>query len=623
MATMYPEQIGGLDRATEGELKVFHFLREAARPHNDYQCWYAPILGGEGMEPDFVLFGKDLGLLVLEVKDWVLPQIVAADPHQFIVRARGEVVTKTNPDRQARQYVNLLMERLKGNPTFLEQRPPHFGQLKVPVGRMVVFPNIARQDYLESGLDKIIPLERVLVDEDINPAGDLFSDSSGRTFRERIAGAFPFRFVGITPKEIEKIQAVIWPVVRLDLPVRQGLGKAHFQAEVRALDDLQARVARRLGRGHRILKGPPGSGKTLVLVHRCYLLHKYHPKIKRILLICYNIVFVSYLKRLLQEKGLGIGEGGIWVYHFFELCSHILKDSLGEPVKYDVPDSSYYELVVQYALDAVQSNQHDLGKFDAILVDEGQDFSNDMLKILLGLLRPGGDLIIALDSYQDLYRRETSWRTLGIQAQGRSTYLGRVYRNTEEIFEFTQRFLGEKFRGAPQAALFPDYVSYHGDPPEMRRFGNSEEIERFLTEDIRKQITRGEYRCSEIAIIYDDKVYEAEGFRYDDRNLPRRLLQRLEGAGIPTKWVSQDLRAKEMFDITTDRVSLVSIHSAKGLDFDLVYLVGADRMLPTEETRPHLTRLLYVAMTRAKHHLVILYIEETKFIQQMCECLSL
>ncbi|MFZ2088112.1 MAG: hypothetical protein WAU47_06020 [Desulfobaccales bacterium] len=41
--------------------------------------------------------------------------------------------------------------------------------------------------------------------------------------------------------------------------------------------------------------------------------------------------------------------------------------------------------------------------------------------------------------------------------------------------------------------------------------------------------------------------------------------------------MSQDLRAKEMFDITTDRVSLISIHSAKGLDFDLVYPGGGRR----------------------------------------------
>ena len=96
----------------------------------------------------------------------------------------------------------------------------------------------------------------------------------------------------------------------------------------------------------------------------------------------------------------------------------------------------------------------------------------------------------------------------------------------------------------------------------------------------------------------------------------------LEGAGIPVKWVSQDVRAKESFDVTTDRVALVSIHSAKGLDFDLVYLVGADRIRPTDRTRAQLTRLLYVAMTRARYRQVVPYVRETEFIVRMRESLG-
>jgi superfamily I DNA/RNA helicase len=76
-------------------------------------------------------------------------------------------------------------------------------------------------------------------------------------------------------------------------------------------------------------------------------------------------------------------------------------------------------------------------------------------------------------------------------------------------------------------------------------------------------------------------------------------------------------------DITTDRVSLISIHSAKGLDFDLVYLLGADQIIPTDETRDRLIRLLYVAITRAKYRLVIPYVEDTEFITRFKTCLPI
>jgi ATP-dependent exoDNAse (exonuclease V) beta subunit len=102
-----------------------------------------------------------------------------------------------------------------------------------------------------------------------------------------------------------------------------------------------------------------------------------------------------------------------------------------------------------------------------------------------------------------------------------------------------------------------------------------------------------------------------------------RLIRSLEGAGIPATWVSQDVRSKEMYDVTTDRVSLISIHSSKGLDFDLVYLVGLDHIHGTEETSQNLICLVYVAMTRAKHRLVIPYVEETELIKKIKDCLRL
>ena len=57
------------------------------------------------------------------------------------------------------------------------------------------------------------------------------------------------------------------------------------------------------------------------------------------------------------------------------------------------------------------------------------------------------------------------------------------------------------------------------------------------------------------------------------------------------------------------------------MDFDLVYLVGADRIIPREVTRDRLTRLIYVAITRAKYRLVIPYVEETELIAHLKTCL--
>ena len=81
--------------------------------------------------------------------------------------------------------------------------------MKIPVGRMVVFPHINRKDYLDRGLNRVITLDRTLLAEDLEPAGELRADPSGVKFRARIAQAFPFPFNGLSGKEIQKLIALI------------------------------------------------------------------------------------------------------------------------------------------------------------------------------------------------------------------------------------------------------------------------------------------------------------------------------------------------------------------------------------------------------------------------------
>lgn len=616
MAVMYPDDIEDYEDATEGEKKVFRFLKKAGRPHKDYICWYEPPIGRQGKEPDFILFNKNLGLLVLEVKDWTSKQIISYNPHTFTIRTRGKDEKRTNPDKQAKGYVNSLKEKLKEFPEFLASDPKYRGNLKIPIGRMVVFHNISREEYVDSKFKWLLDSERFLSKDDLDAAGEFLCDLSGCKFRERISRVFLFPFQGLTQKEVDRLNSVIWPEGKIDLPSRAGSGRNRFLREVLALDESQARVALRLGSGHQIIKGPPGSGKTLVLIHRGCHLFKYNPKAKKILLVCYNIALVGYLKRLIQEKGLRIGESGIEVCHFYEVCSRIL----GEPVHYENEGSEYYDIVTQETLENLLNGKSGIAPFDAILIDEGQDFQEDMLMVLLNLLKPGGDFVIGLDSYQDLYRRKFSWKSVGIKASGRTRHLKTVYRNTVEIFDSTQRFIGETPGIGRQASTLPFDFAFHGDLPEFYRFANQQELENFLIDDLNRCIATEDYRRSEIAIIYDDKIYGPSKFTYDNRALPMRILNKLDTSGIPAFWVSQDARSKEMYDITTDRVSLISIHSSKGLDFDLVYLIGIDHISSTEETREALNSLVYVAMTRAKYRLVVPYTEETELIRRIKDC---
>lgn len=79
--------------------------------------------------------------------------------------------------------------------------------------------------------------------------------------------------------------------------------------------------------------------------------------------------------------------------------------------------------------------------------------------------------------------------------------------------------------------------------------------------------------------------------------------------------MSNDISEKE-----EDEVNLMTIHSAKGLEFKVVFIVGAEKgIIPSSKVIDHHDleeerRLFYVAMTRAKDYLYISYCNErTKF----------
>mgnify|MGYP001372671815 FL=1 len=71
MAQLFPtiETIKKLNPLpTEGELKLVKFLKKTLP--EDCEIYFQPFLNGD--KPDIVLVRKDYGVLIIEVKDWVL-----------------------------------------------------------------------------------------------------------------------------------------------------------------------------------------------------------------------------------------------------------------------------------------------------------------------------------------------------------------------------------------------------------------------------------------------------------------------------------------------------------------------------------------------------------------------
>jgi superfamily I DNA/RNA helicase len=99
--------------------------------------------------------------------------------------------------------------------------------------------------------------------------------------------------------------------------------------------------------------------------------------------------------------------------------------------------------------------------------------------------------------------------------------------------------------------------------------------------------------------------------------LPRMIEKALDSRGILNTWVSEDYRSKKTYDITTNSVTISTIHSVKGLDYSTVFLLGLDFLQPREWTEDQLERLAYVAITRARYQVFVPFIRENSIIARL------
>jgi superfamily I DNA/RNA helicase len=238
-----------------------------------------------------------------------------------------------------------------------------------------------------------------------------------------------------------------------------------------------------------------------------------------------------------------------------------------------------------------------LDRYDAVIVDEAQDLSCAMLRMLHLLVgdRPDGLLLVA-DGRQSIYPGGYTLAEAGISVAGRGAVLTTNYRTTAEIAEFAATILqGETpldIEGAPVVAAAA--TLRHGPEPVRQSFESRALHDQSFVEHVRSIRAAGG-RLGDIGVLALSNPVAQEA------------ADALEAAGIPTVEL-------ERYDgMPIDAVKVGTIKRAKGLEFTDVLVVRAPlhlvRPLSDDadpaviERRDLQRRELYVAMTRAREHL--------------------
>lgn len=608
MATIIP--INNTEFTTAGERRFYHFLRDALKPDSQCLAWYSPSV--DGLEPDFILYTLEVGLVVFEVKDWLLEQIQEADHRSFVLLLpEGRVEKRTHPLLQARKYMFAILNRIKNScPQLLSPDPRYQGKSRLPVECAVVFSNIAREEFCATKLHTVLPAEKVLFADDLVYALAIKDEAqAARKTRKCLAAMLPPKFsFEMSPGDISALRDVLWPQVRIVLPSRGGQQEApEPEDEILRLDVLQESLARRLDASDVIIQGPAGSGKTLVLVHKAV------QELRRlrssgsdlpVLLICFNLTLVHYLKRLLAGQRAPLGKNDIRVAHFYDFC----RSLLAEPLDYENEDTSYYNLVVNMALEAAPGSV----KYGAIFVDEGQDLSDIMMDVLSAVRAEGAYFWVACDTAQVLYKTEQAWLSSN---KFRHFFLREPYRASQSLATFCEKIVRrEHLEKTALTEAVSDFSSktIHGKPPILQQVESLTIGASYLIKRIETLHDQG-IPYSEMMLLYaSSKHHSAPG-----ASVPVFLREKLEESGILVNWASRNAQSKSAWDITTDSVSLSTIHSMKGLDAKAVFVWGLDALATGDMPLNQQRTIAYVACTRARQYLDIVFCEKTLLINEL------
>lgn len=591
---------------TSGEKRFSERLEQ--KLEEDYLLWYDVPIGPRQRRPDFIVFHPRRGLLTLEVKDWKPDTIQQADPTLFTLLTGRASVKEHNPLMQARDCASEVYKVLQHDPALRHPPGHHYeGKLIMPWGYGVVLANISRKQFDAGGLDVVIPAHLVICQD------EMYESVDAEQFQERLWAMYPQVFpTALTLPQIDRVRWHLFPEIRVepgsgqfglfDASTAGAVAKVEIPDLIKVMDAQQEQLARSLGDEHRIIHGVAGSGKTMILGFRA--MHLARALSKPILVLCYNKTLAARLDQLMGERGLS---DKVQVYNFHKWCRAMLS-------AYHVPlppeGRGFYDALPPAVIAGVDKGQIPRFQYGAVLIDEGHDFEPDWYKLIVQMIDPNtNSLLVLYDDAQNIYgkpdRKRLSWKSLGVQAQGRTTILKLNYRNTLEILSVARGFANELLLGRDDEdgdsvpLVAPESAGRRGALPELIRVERTEDQLPAIIERLREERTLGR-PLADMAVIFRNK-WEGE-----------RLHEALRRAEVPSTLAEGDGK-RALFAAGEDTVKLVTMHSSKGLEFPLVIIPGLGSLPMPGKDEAEEARLLYVAMTRATERLVMIHHADSIF----------
>jgi len=541
------------DPSRDAEKTVFTKLKKIFSNENDFDIYYNREIWSpynpnipEEVEGDFILFHVKVGFLVIEVKGGNPIEFSAEEDQWYSTSRSGNRYKIKNPFKQAKKVRWAIRERIQEKS---KGKIPHINS-KI----LIIFPHsgvpssLMGAEYEKSNLVTISEMDdlnsiiiKILLSNDRDPrtSFDIPGEKVRKIFKDMFAKSF-----------------------KLELSLKdrlKELNKKIIKYDKHQIEILDQRKEPRL-----IIEGRAGTGKSILAAEKA---KRFGKEFEKILLICgANKPFAKHMARELEKYN------NIDVNYFSGLCkdlydkANFTSDEKDEIVKdrhlrhpYEV-----HQLMLEKAIEKTRI------KYDALVVDEGQDINKSQWDSLLMILKDPfkSPVYIFHDNNQKIYHKSK----LDLPDFPKYPHLlDKNYRNTKYIFNIQKSY----YEGDTMTSIGPE-----GESVRYVVSNDLRDTEKKIIKSINKYVINEAIPKKEIAILTGNKRGVATtllGNYYIKHKNP-----------ILTNFTF--VKAEENHK---DAIVLDSIKRFKGLERDVVILFDLEDALDNPEE-------MYTGLSRPK-----------------------
>ena len=367
----------------------------------------------------------------------------------------------------------------------------------------------------------------------------------------------------------------------------KSLSKSSEEVNLSELDIKQSEAVNVQIGGHHLVKGVPGSGKSIAAVSRALHVVKNHPK-WRVLLLCVNRKLADQNKLTLHERCRGLRHFGLKEGYF---RSTTLMDFLQTNYNKKVNIRNYQEKIDFFTEELLKSGVE--RQWDYIIIDEYQDFSEDHLEVIKQSAnlhnisinrkkRETENLFLVGDQLQQLDGSigTHSWKDVGIHIQGRTIKLKSVYRNPSKIIDLALNYILDSSK-----AMKKEVISYYEGIDDLSKDNDTDAKIDFVSGEDLESISKVKSWIHDF-VSHDIKFNDILIIHPDSKKTRDNVLTIFD---------------EEIYN----GVQIGMPSNIKGLESKIVIIWGIDQFKTHFNTETDKIKKIYMSLTRATKGILI------------------